>query len=148
MRVILLCDVKGSGKKGDLVEVSDGYARNFLLPKRFAKVADKEAMLELKSQQNSQQHKIDEEVKKAETIAAKLNGKTIEIFAKAGESGKLFGSVKAKEISAEIKEVLGEDIDKRKIQLDEEIKSFGSYKVKVKLYKGIFCEIVVKVKEK
>ncbi len=146
MQVILLKDVKGSGKAGDLVNVSDGYARNFLLPKKLAKIADKEAMLELKSQKESAQHKIDEEIKKAENIAQKLEGKKIELFAKAGENERLFGSVTAKEISSEIKKVFGEEIDKRKIQIDGEIKSFGTYRIKVKLYKGIICEMLVQVK--
>jgi len=146
MQVILLKDVKGSGKMGDLVNVSDGYARNFLLPKKLAKIADKEALLELKSQKESMQHKIDEEIKKAENIAKKLEGKKIELFAKAGENERLFGSITAKEISSEIKNVFGEEIDKRKIQIDGEIKSFGTYKIKIKLYKGITCEMLVQVK--
>lgn len=146
MKVILLSDVKGSGKKGDLVTVSDGYARNFLLPKKLAKEADASALAELKSQQAAMQHRIDEEIKAAKDLASKLEGKTVNILAKAGENGKLFGSVTAKEIAAEVCKTFNIKVDKRKIQLKEDIKSFGTYQCEVKLYKGITAKIFVVVK--
>lgn len=146
MQVILLCDVKGNGEKGDLVEVSDGFARNFLLPKKLAKIADKEAILELKSQKLAKQHKLAEQVKEAKILAEKLENKTVEISAKAGENGKLFGSVTAKEIAQEIKKEYNLDVDKRKINLSEEIKSFGTYKISIKLHQGIVTQMLVVVK--
>ena len=146
MQVILLCDVKGNGKKGDLVEVSDGFARNFLLPQKLAKVADKEAILELNSQKLAKQHKLDEQIKEAKILAEKLENKTVEVSAKAGENGKLFGSVTAKEIAQEIKKEYNLDVDKRKINLSEEIKSFGTYKISIKLHQGIVTQMLVVVK--
>ena len=146
MQVILLCDMKGNGKKGDLVEVSDGFARNFLLPKKLAKIADKEAILELNSQKLAKQHKLDEQIKEAKILAEKLENKTVKVSAKAGENGKLFGSVTAKEIAQEIKKEYNLDGDKRKINLSEEIKSFGTYKISIKLHQGIVTQMLVVVK--
>lgn len=148
MKVILLKDVKGSGKAGEVVNVSDGYARNFLLPKKFAKVADNQALSELKSQKDSLEHRTREEIKNAEDIAQKLDGKSVNIFAKAGENGKLFGSVTAKEITEEIKKCFDITVDKRKIKLDKDLKSYGTYEVEIKLYKGISTKMRVNVKEK
>ena len=148
MKVILLSDVKGSGKKGDVVEVSDGYARNCLLPKKLAKEATSQALNELKNEQSSKQHKIDEEIKKAKEDAKKIDGKTVNIFAKGGEGGRLFGSVTAKEIANAIKEAYGVAVDKRKISMGMEIKAFGSYNCEVKLYSGINAKVTVMVGEK
>lgn len=147
MKVILLQDVKGTGKKGELKEVSDGYARNFLLPKNLAKKATAQAMSELKNAEESKAFKIEEDKKKANTEKAKIEGKSINIKAKAGQGGRLFGSVTAKEISAELKKQFGINIDKRKISLDIDIKAFGTYNAEVKLYTGIVAKVKVVVSE-
>lgn len=147
MKVILLQDVKGTGKKGELKEVSDGYARNFLLPKNLAKKATAQAMSELKNAEESKAFKIEEDKKKANAEKAKLEGKSINIKAKAGQGGRLFGSVTAKEISAELKKQFGINIDKRKISLDVDIKAFGTYNAEVKLYTGIVAKVKVVVSE-
>lgn len=147
MKVVLLQDVKGSGKKGELVEVSDGYARNFLLPRKLAKEANAQAMNELKNAENSRQYKIETDKANANSAKAKLEDKIIKITAKAGKNNKLFGSVTSKEISAEIKKQLGIDVDKRKITLDTDIKAFGTYNCEVKLYQGIIANLKVQVSE-
>lgn len=147
MKVILLQDVKGTGKKGELKEVSDGYARNFLLPKNLAKKATAQAMSELKNAEESKAFKIEEDKKKANAEKAKIEGKSINIKAKAGQGGRLFGSVTAKEISAELKKQFGINVDKRKISLDVDIKAFGTYNAEVKLYTGIVAKVKVVVSE-
>lgn len=147
MKVILLQDVKGTGKKGELVDVSDGFARNFLLPKKAAKKATAQAMSELKNAEESKAFKIEEEKKAANASKAVIEGKVLNIKAKAGQNGKLFGSVTAKEISAELKKQFSLAIDKRKITLDGDIKTFGSYKAQVKLYSGIIATVNVVVSE-
>ena len=115
MKVVLLADVKGSGKKGELVNVSDGYARNFLFPKKLAKEANAQALNELKNAEESKAFKIKQETEAAQASADKINGKSVSILAKAGQGGKLFGSVTAKEIAEAIKKQYGVDVDKRKI---------------------------------
>lgn len=147
MKVILTKDVQGSGKKGDLVNVSDGYARNFLLPKGLAIEANAQAMGELKAKEAAAAHKAAVEKQAALDLAAKLEGKTVKLTAKAGANGKLFGSVTAKEISEELKKQFGAEIDKRKISLDSDIKAFGSYTAVVKLHPGITASIYVVVGE-
>lgn len=147
MKVILLADVKGSGKKGELISVSDGYARNFLLPKGLAKEANAQAMTELKNQEESKLHKIEVEKKAATEAAEKLSGKTVKLHAKPGKNGKLFGSVTAKEIAEELKKAYGVDVDKRKIVLDMDIKAFGTYTCEIKFYPGISTKISVAVSE-
>jgi len=146
MKVVLLADVKGHGKKGELCNVSDGYARNFLFPKKLAVEANASAMNELKNREESKAHHIAEEKKAAEETAAKLDGKQVVITAKAGASGKLFGAVTAKEIAAEIKKQFNIDIDRRKM-LVADIKQFGEYTAEIKLYNGIVAKIQVAVKE-
>lgn len=148
MKVVLLQDVKGSGKKGELVNVSDGYARNYLLPKKLAKEANTQAMNELKNAEQAKQYKLDTEKAAANESKAKLDGATIKIYAKAGQAGKLFGSVTAKEISEEIKNQLKVPVDKRKVTLDLDIKAFGTYQCTVKLYAGITAAVNVVVAEK
>ena len=145
MKVILLADVKGTGKKGELVNVSDGYARNFLFPKKVAREANAQAMNELKNHEASVQHKIEVEKATANDIAKKIDGKTVQLTAKAGKNGKIFGSVTAKEIAEGLKKSFGVDIDKRKIALDMDIKAFGAYHCEVKLYPGISAKIVAMV---
>lgn len=147
MKVILLQDVKALGKKGDLVNASDGYARNFLLPKNLAREANAQAMNEYKNAENSKNFKIATEKKLAEGYKAQLEGKTFEMKAKAGQGGRLFGSITAKQVAEEIKKQYNINIDKRKVVLESDIKEFGSYKADVKLYTGIVANITVKVSE-
>ena len=147
MKVILLQDVKALGKKGDLVNASDGYARNFLFPKNVAREANAQAMNEYKNAENSRNFKIATEKKQAEDFKAQLEGKTFEMKAKAGQGGRLFGSITAKQIAEEIKKQYNINIDKRKVVLESDIKEFGSYKAEVKLYTGIVASITIKVSE-
>lgn len=146
MKVVLTADVKGKGKAGELINVSDGYARNFLFPKNLAIEANNSAMSELKSREEAKAHHIAVEKQEASDAAAKLNGKDIVIHAKAGASGKLFGAITSKEVAAEIKKSTGIDIDRKKIVM-KDIKSFGEYSVEVKLYTGISAQMNVKVGE-
>ncbi len=146
MKVILLADVKGSGKKGELCNVSDGYARNFLFPKKLAIEADSTALNELKNREQAAAHHKQEEINAAKATAAKLEGKTVTITAKAGSAGKLFGAVTSKEIVAEIKKSLNIEIDKKKMSV-KDIKNFGDYTAEIKLYPGITAKLTVKVTE-
>ena len=146
MKVVLLQDVKGKGKKGELCNVSDGYARNFLFPKKLAIEADNAALNELKNREESAAHHKKEEIAAAKETAAKLDGKTVSITAKAGVGGKLFGSVTGKEIAAEIKNSLGIEIDRKKMSVAD-IKNFGEYTAEIKLYQGVTAKITVKVSE-
>ncbi len=146
MKVILLADVKGSGKKGELVNVSDGYARNFLFPKNLAKEANAAALSELKSKQESVEHHRKEEIAAAKELASKLEGKTVTLNAKAGAGGKLFGSITSKEIAASIKETFGIEVDRKKMTVAD-IKNYGDYTAEIKLLTGITAKINVKVTE-
>ena len=147
MKVILLQDVKGTGKKGELAEVSEGYGRNFLLPRKLAREANAQAMNELRNHEESIRYKEETERKNAQAAADKLNGKSVKLFVKAGKGGRLFGSVTAKEIAEELKKTYGVTVDKRKIVLDADIKAFGTYKCEVKLYNGISAKISAVVAE-
>lgn len=146
MEVILKQDVKGLGKAGEKVKASDGYARNFLFPKGLAVEANAQALTEYKNSEASKQHKKDVELANANEAKARLDGKSVFIKAKAGQNGKLFGSVTSKDVSEAIKEQLEIDIDKRKINIAD-IKNFGSYKAEVKLYPNISAAITVEVGE-
>lgn len=148
MKVVLLANVKGSGKKGELVNVSDGYARNFLFPKKLAKEANAQALNELKNAEESKAFKIKQETEAAQASADKINGKSVSILAKAGQGGKLFGSVTAKEIAEAIKKQYGVDVDKRKIDTKGDMKAFGTYECEVKLYSGITATVKAVVTEK
>jgi len=146
MKVILLQDVKGKGKKGELCNVSDGYARNFLFPKKLAIEADNAAMSELKSREEAKAHHKEEEIAAAKKTAAELDGKTVTMKAKAGSAGKLFGSVTSKEVAEEIKKTLGIQIDKKKMTMAD-IKNFGEYTAEIKLYTGITAKVTIVVTE-
>ncbi len=146
MDVILKADVKGLGKKGEKVKASDGYARNFLFPKGLAVEANAQSLTELRNREQSNQHKIDVEVANANESKARLQGKIVKMTAKAGNNGKLFGSVTSKEVAAEIEKQFKVKVDKRKISMDD-IKNFGSYKIEVKLYTNIVAEMTVMVGE-
>lgn len=133
MKIILKADVRGKGKKGQMIEVAEGYARNFLLPKGLAVLATADAMNTMRLQEKAKA-KADAEAKAAATeIAEKLKGLQVKVSSKGGEGGKLFGAVTGREIAAALKEQHGVDIDSKKLVLDEPIKSFGSYQVKAKL---------------
>ena len=142
MKVILLADVKGHGKKGELCNVSDGYARNFLFPKKLAVEDDNTALNELRNREQSAAHHKQEEINAAKTTASLLEGKSVTIKAKAGSNGKLFGSVTSKEIAAEIEKSLKIKIDRKKMQVAD-IKNFGEYTAEIKLYQGISAKITV-----
>lgn len=146
MKVILLADVKGQGKKGELRNVSDGYARNFLFPKNLAMEANTAALNELKNREAAEAYHIAEEKKTAADAAAKLDGKTLVLHAKAGASGKLFGAVTAKEVAEAVQKEFGLAIDRRKMSLND-IKSYGEYTAEVKLYAGIAAKLNIKVEE-
>ncbi|MBR3968659.1 MAG: 50S ribosomal protein L9 [Clostridia bacterium] len=146
MKVILLQDVKGKGKKGELCNVSDGYARNFLFPKNLAIEADSAAMGELKSREAAAAHHKQEEIDAAKATAQKLEGKSVTIKAKAGANGRLFGSVTSKEIAEQVKQELGIVVDRKKMSVAD-IKNFGEYTAEIKLYVGITAKITVKVME-
>lgn len=146
MKVILKQDVKGQGKAGQLVNVSDGYARNFLFPRQLAIPADAQAMTELRTKEESAQYHARVEKEAAQKAANELKDKIVVIQAKAGSAGRLFGAVTTKEVSAELKKQYGIDVDKRKISMND-IKSFGSYTAEVKLHAGIVAKVTVKVTE-
>ena len=147
MKVIFLQDVKGSGKKGEVKTVADGYARNMLLPKGYAVEATAKNMNLLEGQKASAQHKIDLEIVAAKEAAAKVKGKKIKISAKAGSNGKLFGSVTAGNVAVALNEQFGVKVDKKKIALSTDIKNFGSYTAVIKFYNSITETIDIDVDE-
>ena len=147
MKVILLQDVKSLGKKGELVEASDGYARNYLLPRKIAREANAQAMNEYKNAENSKNFKIATQKAQAEQQKKMLEGKKFVMTAKAGQGGRLFGSITAKQVAEEIKKQYNIVVDKRKVVLECDIKEFGTYQAEVKLYTGISANIDVQVTE-
>jgi len=146
MKVVLLADVKGHGKKGELVNVSDGYARNFLLPRNLAMVADAQAMNEYRNKEESVRYHKEMDKKAAEEAAATLKDKTITIHAKAGQKGKLFGSVTTKEVSEAIEKQLSVTVDKRKINM-KDIKAYGTYTAEIKFTQGVSASVTIEVTE-
>ena len=148
MKVVFLADVKGQGKKDQVKEVSDGYARNFLLPKGLAAVADAKVMNEIKNREASKQHKIDVERAEAKATAEKLAKLTVRITAQAGADGKLYGSVTAKDIAESLEKQFGIVIDKRKLSLPDPIRSYGVYALDVKLYTDVTGKVNVSVSDK
>lgn len=146
MKVILLADVKGQGKKGQLVNVSDGYARNFLFPKNLAKEANAAAMNELNTKAAAVAFHYEEDKAAAKTLAEKIEGTTVVLRAKAGANGKLFGSVTSKEIATELNKMLSTSIDKKKLTVAD-IKNYGEYTATVKLFTDISASFTVKVTE-
>ena len=147
MKVILLQDVKAQGKKGDLINVSDGYARNFLFPKGLAKEANKQAMNEFEGKKEAAEYHRNMDEEKARNIAKRMEDITVRLSAKAGAGGKLFGSITSKDISAALKEQFKLDIDKRKMDLKDGIKTCGVTEVPVKLYPGVVGKFKVSVTE-
>ena len=147
MKVILLQDVKGQGKKGQLVNVSDGYARNFLFPRKLAAEATADALHTKRIQDEAAERRIELERQAARDLKKRLESVKVEIHAKAGTGGRLFGSVTTKEISEELQRQHGIEIPKAKLQMDDAIKGFGTYEVKAKLYTEITGTVRVVVSE-
>lgn len=145
MKVILIKDVKGSGKAGQILDVADGYARNFLLAKGYAIEATAKNINDLEGKKASQQHKLDVAKADAQAAASKLNGKKLTIKAKAGQGGKLFGSVTSSTLCDLIKSQYGVDIDKKKIVLASDIKAYGSYDFDIKMTQGVSAKMTVEV---
>jgi len=148
MKVILIQDVKNLGKKNSLVEVSDGYARNFLIPKGLAVEATPSALNELKLRENAEKARKENELANARKLAERLNGATVTFAAKAGDNGKLFGSITAMDIADKLEKELKVQIDKRKIVLSDAIKTLGVYDIELKLHTGVSAIIKVQVVNK
>ena len=148
MKVVLKQDVKGTGKKDALVNVSDGYARNFLFPRGLAVAADAAAMSDLRAKTEAKEHHKAVELDKAMALASSIDGKSVKIEAKAGSAGRLFGKVTSKEVADELKKQFKVDVDKRKIEMECDIKAFGTYNAVVKVHPGVSASVKVIVCEK
>lgn len=148
MKVILLKDIKGTGKKGDVKEVSDGYARNFLFPKKLAVQAGNTELKELKEKQTSQQIKEQKEYEAAVELGKKMEEMNITMYSKAGDGGRLFGSITSKDIAEQLKKQHSIEVDKRKVMLDEPIRALGSRFVEIKIHQKVTTKIRVDVREK
>ena len=145
MKVILLCDVKGQGKKDQIVNVSDGYARNFLFPQKKAIPADAKATNELRNKEEAKQFRISEDRKAASALAEKIKNTERDIVMGHGQDGRLYGSVTSKDIAEALAKKLSVDVDKRKINMKEAIKAYGNYEVEIKLLSDIVAKFIVKV---
>lgn len=148
MKVVFLKDVKGTAKKDQIKEVSDGYARNFLIPKGIAAPADTKVINDIKNREASKAHRIATEKAEAVALAASLESKTVKIVAQAGGDGRLYGSVTSKDVADELAKQHGITVDKRKISLSDPIKAYGSYALDVKLYPEVTGKINVTVTDK
>ena len=146
MKVILLKDIQGTGKKDQILEISDGYARNYLLPRKMAKEATAEAVNALEKSKGADRHRQDVRRQEAEVKARELKGKVIQIEARGGENGKLFGAVTTDQIAAALKAQHGVDVDRRKLELEEPIKNAGQFFVNLKLVAGINTRMIVNVR--
>lgn len=147
MKVILLADVKGKGKKDQVIEVPDGYARNYLFAKKLAVAADNKALNELRGREASKQHKYDVEKAAAEETAKQLETITLVLKRKAGVDNKLYGTVTTKEITQQLKQDYNLDVDKKKLSMESPIKTFGTYKIKTKLFSDVSAIITAQVVE-
>ena len=148
MKVILLEDVKSLGKKGEIVNVNDGYARNFILPKKLGLEATSKNLNDLKLQKQNDEKVAQEKLYAAKALAEKIKEKSITVKIQAGVEGKVFGSISSKEIATEAKKQLNMDIDKKKIVIPDAIKSLGTYNVNIKLHKDVTATLTVKVEAK
>ena len=148
MKVILLEDVKPHGKKGDIVDISDGYARNFILPKKKGVEATPKNLNDLKLQNKNAAKVAQEKLEDAQALAQEIAAKPITVKVKSGVEGKIFGSVSTKEIAAEVKNQLGLEVDKKKVVLPDEMKSLGTYNVAIKLHPEVKAQLTVKVEAK
>lgn len=147
MKVILKQDVKKIGKKDEIHEVSDGYARNFLFPRGLAAEADATALNIARTKNEAREHHAAEALAAAEQLAEKIKDKTVSLKAKGGASGRLFGKVTAKDVAAALSKEVGVEVDKRKVELERDIKDFGTYNASVKLHAGVAAAFKVKVEE-
>lgn len=145
MKVILLSDIKNVGKKDEILNANDGYARNFLFPKKLAVEATPDNLKKLKDKKDSEAHKKELEKQNAKEISEKINKLQLNLKVKAGENGKIFGGITAKEISEELKKQSNIDIDKKKIVLSETIKTLGRFSVDIKLYEGITAKLTISI---
>ena len=145
MKVILLADVKGQGKKNDVIEVSDGYGKNFLIPRKLAKVADAQSLNDVKIREEARLYRIETEKKEAKELAEKLKTVNVVFKASSGADGRLYGSVTAKDVSDKLEADSGISIDKRKIVLPETIKTVGTYQADVKLYTDVSGKLTISV---
>ena len=147
MKVILKQDVKSIGKKDEIHEVSDGYARNYLLPRRLAAVADAGALNQARTKSEAKAHHEAEARAAAEALAAKIKGQTVAVAVKGGASGKLYGKVTGKDVADVLSKLTGTEIDKKKVEMPASIKEFGTYDANVRLYAGVVAPFKVKVEE-
>ena len=145
MKVVLLADVKGQGKKNEVINVSDGYARNFLLPRKLAVEADAKVLNEIKGREDSIKHKIEVETAEAKAVAAKMDTILVKITASSGADGRLYGSITAKDIAEHLAKDHGITVDKRKIQLSDPIRAYGKFDLDVKLYTDVTAKVHVLV---
>ena len=145
MKVILLDNIKGVGKKDEIINASDGYARNFLLPRKLAVEANNENLAKLKAKQSANDYRKDVEKQEAKKMAEKLKGILLKVRVKAGENGKIFGGVTAKEISEQLEKQYGFKVEKKKIELKETIKTIGIFNIDLKLYEGVSGKLKVHV---
>lgn len=146
MKVILKADVKGTGKKGDVIEVSEGYAKNFLLKKKLAEIATESGINEINQRKAADAFHRAEEIKAMQRLAGELNGKTVHLSIKTGENGKVFGSITSAQV-ASVLMTMGFDVDKKKIQIDGNIKAVGLYEAKIRLMENIESKITISVEE-
>jgi len=147
VKVLLKVDVKGSGKAGQIINVSDGYARNYLLPRGMAVEANPQVMNDVKNKDAAEKRRMEREKKAAADRAATLEGKTVRVVAKGGTTGRLFGSVTSKEIADALQKQYELEIDRRKIVLESDIKKFGTFEAELKIYTGITAKMYVLVSE-
>jgi len=145
MKVILLQDIKSVGKKGQVLDASDGYARNYLLPKKLAVIADAANMNELKTKQEATKYKRDMSMQTAKELAEKMKGFEITFKIKSGENGKTFGSVTSKDIADELNKKYFVEVDKKKVMLSDAIKNIGTYNIEIKLFEGVSGNLKVTV---
>ena len=148
MKVILLADVKGQGKKNDVIEVSDGYGKNFLIPRKLAKVADAQSLNDVKVKEAARVYRIETERREAQALAERLKSVLVKIPASSGADGRLYGSITSKDIVERLQADFSIAIDKRKLVLSDPIKAYGKYEVEVKLYPEVVGKIFVLVCEK
>lgn len=148
MKVILLADVKGKGKKDQVIDVPDGYARNFLLPKNLAVIADAKAMNDAKNKEAARLHRIEAEKQEAKELVARLSAITLKMVGQAGVDGRLYGSVTSKDVAEQLEKSHGISLDRRKIVLPSPLKSFGSYTVEVKIYPEIIGKFTLVLSDK
>lgn len=148
MKVILLEDVKSLGKKGEIVNVNDGYARNFILPKKLGLEATSKNLNDLKLQKQNDEKVAQEKLDAAKALAEEIKEKSVTVKIQAGVEGRVFGSISSKEIALEAKKQLNMDIDKKKIVIPDQIKSLGTYNVNIKLHKDVTATLTVKVEAK